>query len=475
VSTAIARIGAAAPINIEAEQALLGAILMNGDALAAVSAFLDARHFGEPIHAEIYQTMGDMTRLGKRVSLISIRDFLNPDQRVNDLSLWEYMVSLAGAAVSVINAAEFGFAIKDMALRRGLSEIGHGMAAWAQNARPGDSPAVQIAEAEARLYDLSRDLNRGNHRAVRYAGQIGEDIIAALDAGDPEDGPVTTGLHDLDRLIGGLRRGNLTILAGRPGMMKTGVASSLSLAIASRARAVLFLSLDMPAPELVARMLTDLSWSPGASIAYEDVLNRRVERLDDRDMLTDASRRLKGLPVTIDPQPGLSIAEIIVRARRWADANVKKQRKLGAIAIDHLGKIRAADRRVESRHLELGEYTNALVDLAQEIDCPILLLCQLNRAVEGRDNKRPTLADLRESGRIEEDAAQVIGVYRQAYYLARQKHDDPDKERERSDLLHQVKHDMDLIVLKNRHGAEGVARIWVDVPAGAVRNKDRYS
>jgi len=465
----VAHIGAM-PDNIEAEKALLGAILVNGDALAAVSPFLDARHFGEPIHADLYARIGEMARLGKRLDITTIKDHLDPDQTVGEQTLWQYVVSLAANATTILNAADFGAAIRDMAMRRGLSEIGHGMAAWARNARPDDSPAVQIAEAEARLYDLSRDLNRGNHRAARFAGLIGEDIIAALDTATPGDGPIATGLGALDRLIGGVRRGNLTILAGRPGMMKTGAASSISLNIADRNRSVLFLSLDMPAPELVARMLTDLSWSTTASVAYEDVLNRRVERLDDREMLATASRKLKTLPVTIDPQPGLSIAEIVIRARRWADANTKKQRPLGAIVIDHLGKIRAADRR-ESRHLELGEYTNALVDLAQEIDCPVLMLCQLNRAVEGRDNKRPGLSDLRESGRIEEDAATVIGVYREAYYLAKTAHDDPDKENVRIDRLQLVKHDMELLVLKNRHGAEGVARLWVDVAAGAVRDR----
>lgn len=474
MSGAVARIGVAMPVNIEAEQALLGAILVNGDAIAAVSGFLDQAHFAEPIHGEVYRIMCDMTRLGKRVSPITLKDFLPPDQMVGEATLWQYIVHLTADAATVINAADFAIAIRDMALRRGLAEIGHGMAAWARNARPGESPAVQIAEAEARLYDLTRDLNRGNHRAVRYAGQIGDDIVTSLDAADPDGGPTPTGFADLDKVIGGLRKGNLTIAAGRPGMMKTGLASSLSLNVAGRGKGVLFFSLDMPAGELVARMLTDLSWSQTASVAYKDVLNRAVSRLDDREMLADASRRLRSLPVIVDPQPGLTIAEIIVRARRWADATEKKGRQRGAVVIDHLGKIRPAERRAESRHLELGEYTNSLVDLASDLAVPVVLLCQLNRAVEARENKRPSLADLRESGRIEEDAAVVIGIYREAYYLSRDRHDDPDRENDRVDRLHRVKHDMEAIVLKNRHGEEGIARLWVDVASGAVRNRDGY-
>ena len=462
----------APPANIEAEQALLGGILVSGDVPFAVTSILDADHFSEPLHQRIYRTAIDMARTGRRPTVVTIRDYLPAEAGAGEaIDVKAYVARLAAEAVSFADMADFARSIVDQAMRRGLSAIGADLQAAAVLADVASPPAAIIADAEARLFALARDGQR-QHQRSRFAGLLAEDIVAGLESAEPQSPPISTGFADLDRLIGGYRRGNLIILAGRPGMGKTTLATSSALAVAGRGHPVLFFSLDMPGQELAARMMTDLAYRNSMPIAYEAVLNQARFDPDDMDLLRDAARRLKRTPIVVDQRKGLSVGEIVISARRWADRQAKDGKRPGLMICDHLGKIRTDHR--ERRDLELGDITNAMVDLAGELDVPVLVLCQLNRQVEAREGhrRRPQLSDLRESGRIEEDAAVVIGAFREAYYLAKAKEEDPDKEQTRVDRLNDIKFDLEAVVLKNRHGAEGTARLWMHAPSGAVRDRE---
>jgi replicative DNA helicase len=259
-------------------------------------------------------------------------------------------------------------------------------------------------------------------------------------------------------------------------MMKSGTAGSSALTVARRGDYVQFFSMEMTLEQITARALTDLAYSADDDpLPYQDILNEKPMEERPLERLRRASQRLKDAALMIDPQPGLTAAEITLRTRRRAEFAAKKGATLGLVVIDHLGKVRSPDRRGESnRNIELGDITNAMAELAKELDTCVMVLCQLNRNVDGRPNRRPQLSDLRESGHIEEDADVVIGLYREAYYLSKAVEDDPDKEARRIERLQDSLHDLELIVLKNRHGNEGVAHLWVDPASSAVRNKARY-
>lgn len=462
----------ALPANLEAEQALLGAVLVSGEIVPEVVAMLAPAHFSEPVHQVIYRTALDMVRAGRRPTVVTIRDYLPVGLGIGDIDLGGYLARLSAEATTVVNAPDYARAIVDQAVRRSLAGIAADLDDAARKPTVTVPPATIIAEAETRLFELGRDMARGSRFGSRYAGMIADDVVAGLESPEPLAPPVSSGFADLDRLIGGYRRGNLVILAGRPGMGKTTLATATALNVAGRGLAVLFLSLDMPGMELAARMLTDIAYGPSLAVPYESLLNQA--RLDPAalDAIREARGVLKRTPIIVDQRKGLSFAEIAISARRWADRQAKDNRRLGLIVCDHLGKIRTEAR--ERRDLELGDITNAAVDLAGELDVPFLMLCQLNRQVEAREGarKRPQLSDLRESGRIEEDAAVVIGAYREAYYLAKAKEDDVEKEMARVDRLNDVKADLEAIVLKNRHGAEGTARLWMHAPSGAVRDRE---
>jgi replicative DNA helicase len=302
------------------------------------------------------------------------------------------------------------------------------------------------------------------------AGEAGDLLVRRIDGHDLPAPPITTGLADLDKIIGGLRRGDLAILAGRPGMMKTQLAAALALNVAGKGLAVLFHSLEMTTDAMGARMLGALAWEHGHYIAHKDILDQSVPA-GEVDRVRAAADRLRRLPIMIDPRRGVGVAEICFRVRRWAAWHRRRGQAPGLVIIDHLGKIRPSGRN-DNRSVELGDITTALADEAGESDVPILCLCQLNRAAESRDNKRPQLSDLRESGRIEEDARVVIGVYRESYYLSKLHEDDADREIKRLDRLAECEHDLEAIVLKNSHGPEGVAKLWVHLPSGAIRDRE---
>jgi replicative DNA helicase len=264
----------------------------------------------------------------------------------------------------------------------------------------------------------------------------------------------------------------MSVLAGRPGMGKSAAASSSLLRGARAGHASLFFSLEMVGEQLGSRMLTDLAWTRQHPIHYEDILHRRTEIINDpaRRRLAVAKDELAKLPVLIEEQRGLTFAEIAARSRKAANALDRQGRRLETIFVDHMLLVHPSARYSGNRVQEVREISGGLATLAKELDVAVVALCQLNRGVEGRENKRPGLADLRDSGSIEEDASLVIFLYRLAYYLEQQRFDDMLAEKARTDALEKSRNSLEFIVAKNRNGRCGTVDAFIDVGANAVRN-----
>lgn len=466
--------GTPLPANVEVEQAVLGTLLVNPDSIGAVIGFLEPEHFFEPTHQLVYETIRNLARDGRRVSALTIKDHLPAALQIGDMTLGAYIARLAADAALGFDPEAMAREIVDLWIRRSLVAVADDIREAAVEGARGAPPKDQIEETIARLSALSVvGLRRSQRQST--AGAAAKVLLAEMESGVAAAAPIPTGLVDLDHIIGGCRAGTLVILGGRPGMGKSTLAGSVALSIASRGHGVLFFSKEMTKEQLTARLLTDLAYDiggPVSPLSYEAILNRDVTEERHRLLMRQASDRLADVPLVIDPQPAMTMIEIAVRARRVADSMARRGLTLRLVVIDHLGKVRPAT-RVENQHLALGEITNAAAALAKDMDCTVLLLSQLNRQLEGRDNKRPQLSDLRESGRIEEDADVVIMAYREAYYLAKRSEDDVEKDIARQQRLADVATDLDAIVVKNRHGGEGVARLFMHAPAAAVRNRER--
>lgn len=465
------------PTNVEAEQQLLGAVMHNNDVLADVAGFLEARHFSEPVHAEIYRIMGEMLQAGRPVTPVTIADFL-PDMKVGELPLIRYVVNLFGETVGPIGAPGFARAIHENAIKRELREIADGISGWARKARPGESPAVQIADAEARLFNLAAEAARGERGADDdgYDGLLGR-IAERRDSGGRLAG-APTGIATIDRFLGGFEPGDLALIAGRPGMGKTALATSIARSAARSGTGVGFDSIEMTRDQIRYRLLTDECEAHGVQIAYANIRKGRINE-EEFASLRAAAARLGRLPLHIITA-GNRLADIPGHIRTARKAVEKKGGTLKMFIVDYLQLLKASDRYAGQRVNEVGEISSALKDMARKEEVAILALSQLSRAVEGRDDKRPGKSDLRDSGNLEQDADIVMFCYREHYYLDKDTHripkpDGPDDQRSddqrRFDALDRLKNEMEVIVDKQRQGPTGTLKLWCDMATNAVRDK----
>ncbi|MGY2803627.1 replicative DNA helicase [Bradyrhizobium sp. USDA 4506] len=411
----------AMPHNIEAEQALLGAILINNAAFYHVSDFLRPDHFFEPLHGTIYEIASGLISVNKTVTPITIKTFLPADLDIAGLSPSQYLARLAAEATTIVNAADYGRTIYDLALRREIINVVDDMRSAAFGVAIDSPPAELIERAEQ--YDVAETGRFGGgfetfDSALSHA--IDRAAQAYQSAGKLSGLP--TGLRDLDARMGGLQPSDLIILAGRPGMGKTALATIVTYNVASsyqpaaaddgsrKAAAggiVAFFSLEMSSEQLATRVISEQAEVSSSSIRRGVIDERQFERLVDR---RDGMRRT---PLYIDQTGGLSIGQVAARARR-----LKRQRGLDLIVIDYLQLMQGRTQRAaQNRVQELTEITTGLKALAKELNVPIIALSQLSRLVENREEKRPQLSDLRESGSIEQDADVVLFVFREEYYL----------------------------------------------------------
>ncbi len=461
----------AAPHNEEAEQALLGAILVNNKAYERVGEFLRPQHFYDPGHQKIFEAIAKLIERGQVANPVTLKAYFENDpQFAADGGGGAYLAQLAGGVVTVINAADYGKTIHDLFLRRQLIEVGTDMVNEAYE-HDLDSGAIdQIEQAEKQLFDLASTGDvQGGFIAFSESLKVAIDMAEAAFRRSSHVTGVTCGLRDLDRKLGGLHPSDLLILAGRPSMGKTALATNMAFNAAKaymktnggEGACVGFFSLEMSAEQLATRILA------GEAEVSGDKMRRGDLRDSDFPKFIQASQELARVPFFVDDTPALSIAAVRTRCRR-----LKRTHNLGFVVVDYLQLLRGSSQRgSENRVQEISEITRGLKAIAKELDLPVLALSQLSRAVEQREDKRPMLSDLRESGSIEQDADVVMFVYREQYYLeraepARRPEETEDKYNDRYASWQQryaeVHNTAEAIIAKQRHGPIGSVRLYFD-------------
>lgn len=472
------------PHNAEVEAALLGAVLTNDRALERVSDFLQAEHFYEPVHGRIYDAARRLVERGQKASPQTLSHFFEADEALTDVGGGRYLYEMAASVISVINVAEYGRMIHDLYLRRELIGLGEEVVNEAYAHDIDDSAAAQIEKAEQQLYDLATV-----GETERSVVTLKHAAVAALEEAEQafkRDGHVvgvTTGLKDLDRRLGGLHGSDLIVLAGRPSMGKTALATNIAFNAAQAEKPtdgdepagtnhVLFFSLEMSSEQLAARILSQVSGIPS------DRVRRGEINADEFQAFAVASQHMSRVSLFIDDTPAITVSAMRTRARR-----LKRQQGLDMIVVDYLQLLQGTPgRRAENRVQEVSEITRGLKQLAKELEVPVIALSQLSRQVENREDKRPQLADLRESGSIEQDADVVMFIYREQYYLEK---GEPilgiEEKGERFEDRHtrwqsrmaEVSNTASVIIAKQRHGPVGTIDLYFEGALTKFGNLDR--
>jgi replicative DNA helicase len=457
-----------APHNIEAEQALLGAILVNNEAYYRVSDFLEDKHFFDPLHQRIYEIIQSLIRAGKIATPVTLKTHLDPSLDIGGLTVPQYLARMAAEATTIINAEDYGRSIHDLALRRNLILIGEDMVNVAFDSPLEAPPREQIEDAEKKLFALA-ETGRSDSGFKTFTDSITKaiDMASAAYQRDGSLSGLSTGLRDMDKMMGGLQASDLIILAGRPGMGKTALATNIAFNVAKSYKFELqpdgshktvnggivgFFSLEMSSEQLATRIIAEQSQVPSYKIRRGDVTEQEFYDI------TDVARQIQSLPLYIDDSGGLSIAQLVARARR-----LKRQRGLDLVVIDYLQLLSGSSKKGENRVQELTEITTSMKALAKELNVPVIGLSQLSRQVESRDDKRPQLSDLRESGSIEQDADVVLFVFREEYYL-KNKEPKPGTEEyfKWQTEMEAIHGRAEVIIGKQRHGPTGSIGLQFD-------------
>ncbi|KUL96182.1 DNA helicase [Bosea sp. WAO] len=464
------------PHNIEAEQALLGAILVNNEAFYRVSDFLQPEHFFEELHQRIFELMSGLIRAGKIATPITLKTYVG-ELDLGGITASQYLARLAAEATTVINSQDYGRTIYDLAIRRQLIGVGEELVNVAYDAPVDMPPREQIESAERRLYELAeKGRYEGGFQKFDQAMRLAIDMAASAFQRAGGLSGISSGLRDLDQRMGGLQRSDLIVLAGRPAMGKTSLATNIAFNIAKAWRAerqengelksvdggiVGFFSLEMSSDQLATRIVAEQ-----ASISSYKI---RQGRLTEAEFarLSDVAAQIEKLPLYIDQTGGISIAQLMARARR-----LKRQKGLDVLFIDYLQLLAGSSKNSQNRVQELTEITTSLKALAKELSVPIIALSQLSRQVESRDDKRPQLSDLRESGSIEQDADVVMFVYRDEYYLKGKEPRPGTEDHNKWQIEMEAAHGLaELIIGKQRHGPTGTIALQFD--ADVTRFSDR--
>jgi replicative DNA helicase len=464
----------ALPHNVEAEAALLGALMIDNRLVEDVQLKLRPEHFFEPAHGRIYEAILRLADRNMVANPVTLRPMFEGDAELKELGGPAYLAQLTGSGAALIGARDFATQVYDLALLRALVAVGRDMVEKAVDTSEEVNPKSQIEEAEVALYRVAEE--GGEQGSVKSFGQATklaiEQAERALNSGGHVSG-VTTGLDSLNAKMGGMHPSDLIILAGRPGMGKTSLATNIAFNAARRlirdredgiaqeksvGACVAFFSLEMSADQLATRILSENS-----GISSENLRMGKISQQDFRN-LARAAAELESLPLYIDDTPGLTIAALRTRARR-----LKRQRQIGVIVVDYLQLLQGSGKGGgDNRVQEISEISRGLKQLAKELSVPVLALSQLSRAVEQREDKRPQLSDLRESGSIEQDADMVWFVFREEYYVAAR---EPKRPGEGDDAKTFEAHDQwmrdmerafgtcELIIAKQRHGATGKVKL----------------
>ena len=451
------------PHNIEAEQQLLGALLTNNDTFDRVSSIIGPQHFYDPVHARIYEVSAARIAKNALASPVTLKAFLEDDEGLKELGGPAYLARLAGAAISSFAARDYAQMIYDLAIRRELIQLGADIAAKAAHVDVALEPKEQIVEAEQALYKLGEQ-GQADSGFQSFLKAVTDAVNVANAAYQREGGlaGIETDLADMDKMLGGLHKSDLLILAGRPSMGKTSLATNIAYNVAKAYKrgelpsggegavqggVVGFFSLEMSAEQLAGRILAEASEISSHKIRQGDMTEGEFRRF------VEAAKELEACPLYIDDTAAIPIAQLSARARR-----LKRTHGLDLLIVDYLQLVRGT---AENRVQEIGEISMGLKAIAKELQIPVIALSQLSRQVESRDDKRPQLSDLRESGSIEQDADVVMFVYRGEYYKEREKPDDANLEamaawQEDMSRLHGK---AEVIIGKQRHGPIGTVEL----------------
>ena len=400
------------PSNLEAEQALLGALPVNNEAIHLVATFLEPEHFFLPVHGLIYTAVLHMVGRREVANPVTLKTFFENDEALKEAGGGQYLARLAGSAVTVINAGHYGHVIHDLHVRRGLITLAEDMRDVAYDAPLDQPPREQVESAEAKLHELLEGAP-GTHSERRTIGDAASGAAASIEKAYKADGALlglAVGITAVENRLGGLQAPDMIVVGGRPGMGKTGLALGVALAAAGAGHQVLFASLEMSAEQLGKRALSILTGT-----SHYLLQQGQIEQ-HDFQAVYKASQRLKDMPLLIDDAGGQTPDYIERSAHR-----LHRQGRLGLLIVDHLQLMRSPrETRVQGRVHQITDFTMRMKALAKELDIPVLLLSQLNRGSERTDNKVPQLADLRDSGSIEQDADTILFLFREAYYLAKE-------------------------------------------------------
>jgi len=458
------------PKNIEAEQALIGAILANNKAFEKISEFLLPKHFADPVHAKIFEVISNIINHERVADIITLKNYFEQQGTLDEVGGMNYLIKLADNASPMTNVEYYGQFIYDKYLRRELIDTGYQIVNNAMLETTDLSAVSQIEDAEQHLFTLA-DQGETQGDFIDFSSALGsslENIEQAFQREDKLSG-LPTGLERLDRRLGGLTKSNLIIIAGRPAMGKTALATNIAYNVADfmsrnknidkKEKGVAFFSLEMSSDELAARVLSTVTQTPGQNMRTGEIDNAQFTRI------AAAVRELENIPLYIDDTPALTINAIRTRARR-----LKRTKGLGLIVIDYIQLIAGSSKRGETNRVqELSEISRGLKVLAKELNVPVIALSQLNRGVESRDDKRPLMSDLRESGSIEQDADVVMFVYRENYYI----HNEEPKQKQNETPEHlqqriadwqkrdrETQNLAEIIIGKQRHGPIGTVKLF---------------
>ena len=475
------------PQNIEAEQALLGALLANNKAFEKVSEFLKPEHFADPVHAKIYDIISKLISKGHIADVITLKNYFEQEGLLDEVGGYKYLVQLADSSSPLTNAEYYAQFIYDKYLRRELINTGFEIVNEATKEDLDSNAFDQIESAEKKLFELS---NQGDTRGgfVDFSEALNNSLHLIAEAYE-KDGKISglpTSLDALDYMIGGLNKSDLIIIAGRPAMGKTALATNIAYNVAEymannknmdpKTRGVAFFSLEMSADQLASRILSTVTQTNGKKM--------RNGELDKAEFMRIAAavQELEQIPLYIDDTPGLNINMIRTRARR-----LRRNKGLGAIVIDYIQLIvgSGSKKNEGNRVQELSEISRGLKILAKELNVPVIALSQLNRGVEQRDDKRPVMSDLRESGSIEQDADIVMFVFRENYYIQNEEPkqkagETPEhfqkRQEEWEERLRRTKNIGEVIIGKQRHGSTGTVQLFWNGEFAQFGNlaKDEY-
>ncbi len=468
-------------VNAEAERVVIATILFRPDGIELFQE-LEDRDIASSQMRMVYAAIAQEIEAGRRPTPFTVAPYL-PSQAFIEQSPVQFIGGLAKFS-DAAKAADCLSAVRDLSARRALVEAAEimGSEAWNAEAAPYDLGDQAMAHLDG---ILSRSRKVAS-KSVMFA-DAADELLENLDDGDSADF-VSTGIKALDRAMGGWPRGEMTLVAGRPSMGKSAVLFSSARQAADRGVNVLIFSLEMRRKAVMARMLSDLAWSVNGteSVPYEKILRREVDERQ-RWRLRSMLDQVRGYPLRIDDTPGLSAVEIQLRCRKFAADLEKTGKRLDFVIVDHLGKVRAGDRYAGNMVHETGEKSNAFMNMGKDLDVAMVVAHQLNRGPEGRDDRRPMLGDLRDTGNLEQDAHSVLFPFREAYYLERQKLSDTNgkkksdsdegAEAKRLKLLEKLKNIMEINIAKNRNGPSLTVELFADMGSNVIRGRmnDRYA